>query len=221
MISEIGQGGGSATRVLNLPFSPDILGVLNRSAQPKVASSPPPKADYTVTGRPVQRGSFMPDLRNAEDPLEQFGEVRPTASTVGTVSWFGASMSSGEDTLEASISIGSPQKLYTEGTMLQGDIRDRLVQLERDGVITASQREKQAQAHDYIILQQEIYAQVKLSLLPTYEGQYIAFEDGKVLDFDVSSESLALRLYAQRGKHMPLIIRVQTTEQFVSMGSSF
>ena len=97
----------------------------------------------------------------------------------------------------------------------------RLTQLEREGKITPLQRQQQTQAHEYISRQQAIYEQLKFSLVPKFEGQFIAFEEGEVLDFDPSSEALSLRLYAQRGKNMPLIVRVQASKTVVQMGSSF
>lgn len=96
-----------------------------------------------------------------------------------------------------------------------------LAQLEREREITAAQRHKHTQAHKYISHQQALYERLKSSLVPEFEGKYIAFEEGEVLDSDASSEALTLRLYTLRGQNIPLIVRVQSGEPVVQMGSSF
>ena len=52
---------------------------------------------------------------------------------------------------------------------------------------------------EYLVNQQQLYQTVKAELLPQYQGQYIAFENGIVLDSDLDDRQLMRRLYAKYG----------------------
>jgi hypothetical protein len=52
---------------------------------------------------------------------------------------------------------------------------------------------------EHLLHQQQLYQAAKLQLLPQYRGQYIAFENGLVLDSDRDDRQLMRRLYTQYG----------------------
>ena len=52
---------------------------------------------------------------------------------------------------------------------------------------------------EYLVHQQQLYQAAKIELLPQYRGQYIAFENGIVLDSDLDDRQLMRRLYAKHG----------------------
>ena len=52
---------------------------------------------------------------------------------------------------------------------------------------------------EYLVHQQQLYQAAKAELLPQYCGQYIAFENGIVLDSDLDDRQLMRRLYARYG----------------------
>ena len=52
---------------------------------------------------------------------------------------------------------------------------------------------------EYLVHQQQLYQAAKIELLPQYRGQYIAFENGIVLDSDREDRQLMRRLYAKYG----------------------
>ena len=52
---------------------------------------------------------------------------------------------------------------------------------------------------EYLLHQQQLYQAAKPELLPQYRGQYIAFENGIVLDSDRDDRQLMRRLYTQYG----------------------
>jgi Family of unknown function (DUF5678) len=52
---------------------------------------------------------------------------------------------------------------------------------------------------EYLLHQQHLYQAAKPELLRQYEGQYIAFENGVVLDSDRDDRQLMPRLYAKYG----------------------
>ena len=58
---------------------------------------------------------------------------------------------------------------------------------------------------EYLVNQQQLYQAAKIELLPQYRGQYIAFENGIVLDSDLDDRQLMRRLYARYG-HRDLFI---------------
>jgi hypothetical protein len=56
-----------------------------------------------------------------------------------------------------------------------------------------------------------LYEQQRRELLPRYNGQYIVFQDGVVLDADTDYASLIRRSYAESGPR-PLFIRLVAAE---------
>ena len=58
----------------------------------------------------------------------------------------------------------------------------------------------------YMEKQAELFDEMKATLLSEYEGQYIWFEDGVVLDADVDEECLVLRAFEQTGPR-PLFVK--------------
>jgi hypothetical protein len=52
---------------------------------------------------------------------------------------------------------------------------------------------------DHLLHQQQLYQATKSELLAQYQGKYIAFENGLVLDSDSDDRQLMPRLYAKYG----------------------
>jgi hypothetical protein len=52
---------------------------------------------------------------------------------------------------------------------------------------------------EYLLHQQNLYQAVKSQLLQQYQGLYVAFENGAVLDSDQDDRQLMPRLYAKYG----------------------
>jgi hypothetical protein len=52
---------------------------------------------------------------------------------------------------------------------------------------------------NYLLHQQQLYQAAKPELLKQYQGQYIAFENGVILDSDRDDRQLMPRLYAKYG----------------------
>jgi hypothetical protein len=51
----------------------------------------------------------------------------------------------------------------------------------------------------YLEQQQALFDAAKPELLQTYRDQYVAFEDGQVLDHDLDDRAMAERVYAKYG----------------------
>jgi hypothetical protein len=64
---------------------------------------------------------------------------------------------------------------------------------------------------EYLDRQEALFDAAKPQLLTTYPGEFIAFENGLVLDHDTSEQALAQRVFAQR-PNQDLLIR-QVLEQ--------
>jgi hypothetical protein len=64
----------------------------------------------------------------------------------------------------------------------------------------------------YLEQQHLLYEQIKPSLLAEYSGQFIAFEDGRILDFDSNERQLAQRVYKAYGYRDLLIVKVLEKE---------
>ena len=64
----------------------------------------------------------------------------------------------------------------------------------------------------YIRNQEALYSRMKSQLLNDYEGMYIAFEDGHVLDMDAELVSLMRRVYRQRSGQPTLVKQVLREE---------
>jgi hypothetical protein len=72
----------------------------------------------------------------------------------------------------------------------------------------------------YLEQQHLLYEELKPSLLAKYTGQFIAFEDGVVLDFDSNEKHLAQRVYKTYGYRDLLIIKVLEKEPQLSVASA-
>jgi Family of unknown function (DUF5678) len=73
---------------------------------------------------------------------------------------------------------------------------------------------------DYLIHQQNLYQAAKPELIGQYEGQYIAFENGVVLDSDRDDRQLMPRLYAKYGHRDILIEYVCDPEPQLSVSAA-
>jgi hypothetical protein len=74
---------------------------------------------------------------------------------------------------------------------------------------------------NYLLHQQNLYQAAKLELLGQYEGQYIAFENGVILDSDRDDRQLMPRLYAKYGHRDILIEYVSDPEPQLSASAVF
>jgi hypothetical protein len=66
----------------------------------------------------------------------------------------------------------------------------------------------------YIDRQQELFDEARATLFEQYPNEYVAFEDGQVLDHDVDRVKLAERIYARYGCR-DLIMQRVTLEKTV------
>jgi hypothetical protein len=67
---------------------------------------------------------------------------------------------------------------------------------------------------EYIDRQQELFDQSRATLFQEYPNEYVAFEDGQVLDHDTDEDRLAGRIYAKYG-YRDLIVQQVTVEKTV------
>jgi hypothetical protein len=65
---------------------------------------------------------------------------------------------------------------------------------------------------EYISHQRELFDAAKPVLLKQYLNEYVAFEEGQVLDHDVDEQKLADRVYAKYG-YRDLLIKQVTVEE--------
>jgi hypothetical protein len=72
----------------------------------------------------------------------------------------------------------------------------------------------------YLEQQNALYEQLKPSLLAQYQGQFIAFENGRVLDADRDEQKLAQRVYQAYGYRDLLIKQVLLKEPQLSIASA-
>jgi hypothetical protein len=73
---------------------------------------------------------------------------------------------------------------------------------------------------EYFEKQHALYEEDKHSLLAKYQGQFIAFEDGRVLDCDRNERQLARRVYQTYGYRDLLILQVLEQEPQLSVASA-
>lgn len=73
----------------------------------------------------------------------------------------------------------------------------------------------------YLRQQEEKFEQEKPKLLQHFLGEFVAFEDGQVLDHDPSESKLAERVYRQYGYRDLLIKQVLEQEPHFSVGGAF
>jgi hypothetical protein len=72
---------------------------------------------------------------------------------------------------------------------------------------------------EHLLHQQSLYQAAKAELLSQYQGRYIAFEDGIVLDSDRSDRVLMPRIYAKYGHRDILIEYVCDPEPQLSVSA--
>jgi hypothetical protein len=72
----------------------------------------------------------------------------------------------------------------------------------------------------YLEQQHLLYEELKPSLLAKYSGQFIAFEDGVVLNYDSNEKQLAQRAYKTHGYRDLLILQVLEKEPQLSVASA-
>ena len=70
----------------------------------------------------------------------------------------------------------------------------------------------------YIEHQQQLFERAKPTLLAQYLNEYVAFEDGQVLDYDRDRQCLTERIYAKYGYRDLLIRKVTLQERVYSVG---
>jgi hypothetical protein len=72
---------------------------------------------------------------------------------------------------------------------------------------------------EHLLHQQHLYQAAKPELLSLYQGQYIAFEDGVVLDSDLFDRQLMPRLYTKYGHRDILVEYVCDPEPQLSVSA--
>jgi hypothetical protein len=67
---------------------------------------------------------------------------------------------------------------------------------------------------EYISRQRQLFDEAKPMLLKQYLNEYVAFEDGQVLDHDMDEQQLAERVYEKYG-YRDLLMKQVTMEEAV------
>ena len=73
----------------------------------------------------------------------------------------------------------------------------------------------------YFEIQKALYETAKPQLIEQYLGEFIAFEDGRVLDHDLSEQKLVKRVYQHYGYRDLLIKQVWLEEPHLSVAGVF
>jgi hypothetical protein len=74
---------------------------------------------------------------------------------------------------------------------------------------------------EYFDRQKALYDRVKSELVDLYLGEFVAFEDGHILDHDLDEKKLVQRVYQQYGYRDLLIKQVWLAEPHLSVGDAF
>jgi hypothetical protein len=74
---------------------------------------------------------------------------------------------------------------------------------------------------EYFENQKTLYEIAKPALVEQYLGEFIAFEDGRVLDHDLNEQKLVQRVYQQYGYRDLLIRQVWLEEPHLSVAGIF
>ncbi len=74
---------------------------------------------------------------------------------------------------------------------------------------------------EYLDRQKKMYEQMKPELVDRYLGEFIAFEDGRVLDHDRNERDLVERVYRAYGYRDLLIKQVWLEEPHLSVAGVF
>jgi hypothetical protein len=99
--------------------------------------------------------------------------------------------------------VGSCRYTETSGILVEGGTQ----------MMTEEELDKYSQYFDrdrliYMDRQQRLFDEARPKLLETYLNQYVAFEDGQVLDHDGDRVELAKRIYAKYGYRDLIMQRV-------------
>ncbi len=71
---------------------------------------------------------------------------------------------------------------------------------------------------EYMERQGALFEEAKPALVEQYLDEYVAFEDGRILDHDVDGQRLAERVYEKYGYRDLLMQRVSLHERVYSVG---
>ena len=74
---------------------------------------------------------------------------------------------------------------------------------------------------EYLDRQKNLYESIKPELVDRYLGKFVAFEDGRVLDHDLSEQKLVQRVYQHYGYRDLLIKQVWLEEPHLSVAGIF
>lgn len=70
----------------------------------------------------------------------------------------------------------------------------------------------------YIEHQHQLFSEAKPTLVNQYLNEYVAFENGQVLDHDVDRQRLAARIYEKYGYRDLLMRKVSLEDRIYSVG---
>ncbi len=73
----------------------------------------------------------------------------------------------------------------------------------------------------YLDRQESLFDAAKPHLLTTYPGEFIAFENGLILDHDTNEQAFVQRVFAQRPNQDRLIRQVLEQEPILMVGARF
>ncbi|NJM46236.1 MAG: hypothetical protein HC860_08680 [Alkalinema sp. RU_4_3] len=71
---------------------------------------------------------------------------------------------------------------------------------------------------EYIDRQQQLFDEARATLFEQYPNEYVAFEDGQVLDHDTDGRKLAERVYAKYGCRDLIMQRVTAKKTVYHIG---
>ena len=74
---------------------------------------------------------------------------------------------------------------------------------------------------EYLDRQKNLYESIKPELVDRYLGEFVAFEDGRVLDHDPNERNLIERVYRDYGDRDLLIKQVWLEEPHLSVAGMF
>jgi hypothetical protein len=79
--------------------------------------------------------------------------------------------------------------------------------------------EEQYLRDEYFDRQQALFDQAKPKLVAEHLGEFVAFEDGEILDYDFNEIELLQRVYAKYGYRDLLIKQILEVEPILSVNS--
>ena len=87
--------------------------------------------------------------------------------------------------------------------------------------MTIAQNQLEPSRLQYFEIQKALYETAKPQIIEQYLGEFIAFEDGRVLDHDLSEQKLVQRVYQHYGYRDLLIKQVWLEEPHLSVAGVF